>query len=550
MSVFARTAARLRRTRPAPVFSDADLPGEGSADWRDICLPKADGTWYVVGPHRHAPRFRDEYDMLLRQRRVPVIRRLVAVDPATVRRMRAEAAGSAARRLSPGAEMAERVLADAAADRASDVRVIVTGEDCRVRIRIMGSDIELARPFTWLEGMQALEHVFDNRDGCSGHAALVRGRFQSFSVSPGGGLGLPDGVIKLRGQRGSQETLAGPGEHMVLRLFHRDAESGTATLDGLGLDDETLAHLAGARRRLQGGIVIGGVTGDGKSTTLIRAIETLAHEWRGRLAIATIEDPVEYLVDAPGVVQIPVPSAGDGAERHRVYHDALRHFVRINPDVGIISEIRDDATAREALRFIDTGHQVWTTIHVNDANAIPFRMIDLGVAAAEICKPGTIALLMKQTLVPLLCPDCARDAPPQGAVLPRGLVPDPALRWRNRAGCASCRGGTGTEAGPQARAGYRRQIAVAETIRPDPAGDYMGCVRAGDAFAARRFWLGEMGGVTVQARIAALVARGLVDARDAEARGVDFAGDAAAGGHPGGTAAPGTPRPDPDGEVC
>ena len=71
------------------------------------------------------------------------------------------------------------------------------------------------------------------------------------------------------------------------------------------------------------------------------------------------------------------------------------HFCRVHPASGMVSEIRDADAARQVLQFIDTGHQVWTTIHVHSANAILFRLLDMGVGTAEVCKPGNIELLMK-----------------------------------------------------------------------------------------------------------------------------------------------------------
>ena len=86
-----------------------------------------------------------------------------------------------------------------------------------------------------------------------------------------------------------------------------------------------------------------------------------------------------------GAIQIAVPTTGVGEDRAKHFARALMHFVRIHPAVGMVSEVRDAEAAREVLQFIATGHQVWTTIHVADANGILFRMLDMGVEAAEVC---------------------------------------------------------------------------------------------------------------------------------------------------------------------
>ena len=169
------------------------------------------------------------------------------------------------------------------------------------------------------------------------------------------------------------------------------------------------------------------------------------------------------------------------------------------------------------LQFIATGHQVWTTIHVADANGILFRILDMGVEAAEVCRPDLIKLLMKQTLLSVLCPECCLEEPP--APLPgwfaERLGEMPRLRFRNAEGCASCR--REGEIAAHAWNGYRGQTAVCETILPDAG--YLGHVRVRDAAAAYRHWVDEMGGIPIGWRIWAEVAAGRCDPWDAIGKG-------------------------------
>ena len=280
------------------------------------------------------------------------------------------------------------------------------------------------------------------------------------------------------------------------------------------------------RRAMRGAVIIGGSTGDGKSTTLIRCMEQQYLESNGQISIVTVEDPVEYTLELEGVLQIPVISAGTGAERAAAYRKTLMHFVRINPDVGCISEIRDHDAAREVIQFVDTGHQVWTTLHVNSANGILFRLIDMGVEPGEVTKPGSISLLMKQTLVPLLC-SCSRpfDAwVAENAHL--GFLSEMAgLRVRNHEGCPKCVGETLGLTGTRAKSGYRRQIAVAECIAPDE--EYLQLVRGRDAVGAMQHWLkprseGGLGGRTLSQKLWDLVLAGVLDPADAIRKGCDI----------------------------
>ena len=142
--------------------------------------------------------------------------------------------------------------------------------------------------------------------------------------------------------------------------------------------------------------------------------------------------------------------------------------------------------ARQVMQFIDTGHQVWTTIHVHSANAILFRLIDMGVGVAEVTKPGNVALLMKQTLLPLLCPDCALERHAEGRVAPDNLAAclrgNGAVRYRNPKGCPRCRREDGGAVAARAWNGYIEQTAIAETIRPDAG--YLAFVRDRDPLGA------------------------------------------------------------------
>ena len=341
-----------------------------------------------------------------------------------------------------------KAMADAARARASDVKIITDAARTKVRVKVAGREFTAGAIWTPTEGELAMAAIFDSRDQGSGDATATHGAFQSFSVSPGAALRLPEGVVKLRGQKGWHEMDVGTGGHMVLRLFYSDAaQAATATLDQLGFDEDTMEALAAARAKLSGGVIIAGATGDGKSTTLVRCLQQLYVEHEERISIVTIEDPVEYRINGDGIIQIPVRSAGSAEERMMAFRKALMHFVRINPDVGAVSEIRDSDAAREVLQFIATGHQVWTTIHGSSANGILFRLIEMGVPPEELCQPGSIELLMKQSLAPMLCPACARPLhrsaeetqervrsrmAPLNANLDRVCV-------RNPGGCESCR---------------------------------------------------------------------------------------------------------------
>ena len=311
-------------------------------------------------------------------------------------------------------------------------------------------------------------------------------------------------------------------------MFYSDRLDAGMTLERLGFSETEAALFAGIRMAPHGGVFIGGTAGDGKSTTLAANLALQMAEFGGQLNLVTIEDPVEYRI--PGAVQIAVPTSGLGDERAGHFKEALMHFCRVHPASGMVSEIRDADAARQVMQFIDTGHQVWTTIHVHSANAILFRLIDMGVGVAEVTKPGNVALLMKQTLLPLLCPDCALERHAEGRVAPENLAGrlrgNGAVRYRNPRGCPRCRREDGGAVAARAWNGYIEQTAIAETIRPDAG--YLAFVRDRDPLGAWAYWRQEMGGGPIGGKIWKLVAEGAVDPFDALLKGAGTEHEASA----------------------
>lgn len=182
------------------------------------------------------------------------------------------------------------------------------------------------------------------------------------------------------------------GEKIVLRLLTRHTE--LLDLDNLGFDDRQLADYREAVSNPHGLILISGPTGSGKSTTLYATLRLLNREDNN---ILTIEDPVEYTLEGVNQVQLK-------EEIGLTFGSALRTFLRQDPDIIMLGEIRDTETARMAVRSSLTGHLIFSTIHTNSAWGCVVRLTDMGLHSFLIA--DTLLLCMAQRLVRLLCPHC------------------------------------------------------------------------------------------------------------------------------------------------
>ncbi len=487
---------------------------------REICAIQADGRVAVASGYETDPELRA---LLMELRRDGTVQAAALEETVPVEEIAgiwADGRESPANYADPAlVATARELLASAAAAHASDLIFEVDSDECRVSVIVLDRKEPLGRPLSREEGERLTGYLFFSKAEGSAQTSYQRGQFQGFAVQPTN-VPLPPNVSALRCQRGPHEP---SGDHMFVRLFYRDTLDRNATLESLGFSPAQAAVFARIRASRRGGIFLGGSTGDGKSTTLAVNLTLQQREAGGRLNLVTVEDPVEYPI--PGAVQIAVPTTGSGDERASHYARALMHFCRVHPAAGMVSEIRDADAARQVLQFIDTGHQVWTTIHVHSANGILFRLLDMGVSAAEVCKPGNVALLMKQTLVPRLCPDCSSPEPPEET--PEWFAFRAGEhRFRNPDGCGSCRRSGAGEIASRAWAGYVDQTAVAEMIRPDAG--YLDRVRERDPAGAQEHWIRELRGVPIGSQVAAMVRAGAADPFDAIRKGAE-PGDALPG---------------------
>ena len=233
------------------------------------------------------------------------------------------------------------------------------------------------------------------------------------------------------------------GEKVVLRLLSNDATA--IDLTTLGFNKVDLENYLQGAKKTNGIVIISGPTGSGKTTTLYATLKLLNETSRN---ILTIEDPIEYTLEGINQVQLKESIGLDFAS-------ALRTFLRQDPDVIMVGEVRDKATATMAIRASLTGHLVLTTIHTNRAWGIVARLIDMGVAPFLLA--DTLNLAVAQRLIRLLCPHCKEEQTLSPSEYPKSYKPPKTLLQQYIAkGCSEC-----------FYTGYRGRKAVYEVIPID-----------------------------------------------------------------------------------
>jgi len=215
------------------------------------------------------------------------------------------------------------------------------------------------------------------------------------------------------------------GEKIVLRILSKDATH--INLSGLGFSESELQTYTETLKKPNGIILISGPTGSGKTTTLYATLKLLNNE---KTNILTIEDPIEYTLEGINQVQLKESIGLDFAS-------TLRTFLRQDPDVIMVGEIRDVKTANMAIRAALTGHLVLSTIHTNSAWATISRLIDMGIPSFLIA--STLNVSVAQRLVRILCSTCKEEAAVSKAVFPTDFKIPSSLKTHFKAvGCNAC----------------------------------------------------------------------------------------------------------------
>ncbi|MCS7281424.1 MAG: ATPase, T2SS/T4P/T4SS family [Desulfobacterota bacterium] len=239
------------------------------------------------------------------------------------------------------------------------------------------------------------------------------------------------------------------GEKIVMRIL--DRERLFLNLSELGFEEESLKRFEEGIRKPYGMILVTGPTGSGKTNTLYSAIQKLNSP---SVNIMTIEDPVEFII--PGINQVQVNDS-----QGLTFSAALRSFLRQDPNIILVGEIRDTETLEIAVRASLTGHLVFSTLHTNDAPSTIARLVDMGVDRYLI--GASLLLIVAQRLVRKICPFCKdKDPVDKRILLSLGLTKEEIEKiepMRGR-GCEKC-----SYTGYKGRTGLFEVLTITPSIR-------------------------------------------------------------------------------------
>ncbi|KLT73063.1 pilus assembly protein PilF [Neisseria arctica] len=320
----------------------------------------------------------------------------------------------------PIARFIHKTLSDALSAGASDIHFEFYEQMARVRFRVDGQLREVVQPPVAVRGQLASRIKVMARLDISEKRVPQDGRIQIAFHKHGRPIDFRVSTLP---------TLF--GEKVVMRILNSDA--GSLNIDQLGFEPFQKELLLDAIHRPYGMVLVTGPTGSGKTVSLYTCLNILNTE---NVNIATAEDPAE--INLPGINQVNVND-----KQGLTFAAALKAFLRQDPDIIMVGEIRDLETADIAIKAAQTGHMVFSTLHTNNAPATLSRMLNMGVAPFNIA--SSVSLIMAQRLLRRLCPNCKAPAerPPLPALKKAGFSDeDIAKDWTlyRPVGCDSCRG--------------------------------------------------------------------------------------------------------------
>lgn len=323
-----------------------------------------------------------------------------------------------------------QIIEQAISEGASDIHIEPFRDSSRLRYRVDGV---LA---TQSEKLMSGFSVSSESSFLHEHYAAVTTRVKIMATLDISEKRLPqDGAIVFNTRNTSVDLRisvlpTNNGERVVMRILDKGAIS--MSIDSLGFDTGDLQQVKNAVDAPQGMVLVTGPTGSGKTTTQYAALQRINRE---EINILTVEDPVEYNLD--GIAQVHVKE-----NIGLTFASALRSFLRQDPEVILVGEIRDRETVDIAVKAALTGHLVLSTLHTNDAISTITRLLNMGVEPYLIS--SSLTLIIAQRLARKICPSCKiiDDSVDENMLRSVGFSPEEATRIKTHkgSGCDDCHG--------------------------------------------------------------------------------------------------------------
>ena len=400
------------------------------------------------------------------------------------------------------------IISRAAAMHVSDIHIVVA-ENTIVMFRVNGlMQTEMEYKKEW--GESFVRAAFASADiSDANYAQNEYQAAQKLGRTPlrgsHGKLILPRNILGVRLQF---NPIAFGTRYVVLRLLYAEESiESSSALEALGFTKKDTEDFYKLRGDPTGITIISGPTGSGKSTTLQRNMIAMLQERNYEVNLITVEDPPEYPI--PGARQMPVTNATIEEAKEREFTKALAAALRSDPDSMMIGEVRTLSAADLAFRAALSGHNVWTTLHANNAPSILIRLKDMGVEEFKLKDPEIIKGLTAQRLFRRLCPHCRVPAT-ERLSLPiierlRTGFGDVALEttYLRGPGCKHCD-----------FKGVKGRIAVSEIILPDTT--FLELMLKGDTVKATNYWINELNGTTLRESALRHMFNGIIDIGEVE----------------------------------
>lgn len=328
-------------------------------------------------------------------------------------------------------KLVNEILLEAVRDRASDIHIEPYENDLKIRYRVDG-----------------VLHTTNVPPEIRRFQAAIVSRIKILSNLNIAEKRLPqDGGFKIKAENRDIDLRVSIiptafGGAVVMRIL--DKQSALMSLGQLGLMNEPLAGMEHLISQPYGIILVTGPTGSGKTTTLYASLNAIRND---SIKILTVEDPIEYYLDGIQQVQIK-PAIGLS------FASGLRSFLRHDPDVILVGEIRDLETAEVAINASLTGHLVFSTLHTNDAATATTRLLDMGVEPFLVS--SAVSGVLAQRLIRKICTNCRTEYVPDSADIPPDFPLEKGQKIFRGEGCRDCR-----------QTGYRGRLGIYELLSVD-----------------------------------------------------------------------------------